>query len=154
MWLLYNWISFIAFSALTLLVGWQKGHPVCKGFCILQKGFSFCKTNTVSFNFSSNFINFSALTLLVGGRKDIWPVKNWVVGCWHGYLSGVRCRLAYGPADATATHCLLLQWSRLVLPFWYRLTQVVPDRGPLNGCVCVLYKWTVTVCLALTNWHC
>jgi len=28
---------------------------------------------------------------------------------WHGYLSGVRCRLAYGPTDATATHCLLLQ---------------------------------------------
>ena len=44
-----------------------------------------------------------------GGRKGIRPVKNWVVGCWCGYLSGVRCRLAYGPADATATHCLLLQ---------------------------------------------
>jgi len=28
---------------------------------------------------------------------------------WRGYLSGARCRLAYGPADATATHCLLLQ---------------------------------------------
>ena len=28
--------------------------------------------------------------------------------------------------------------SRLVLPFWYRLTQVVPEIGPLNGCVCVL----------------
>jgi len=27
--------------------------------------------------------------------------------------------------------------SRLVLPFWYRLTQVVLDKGPLNGCVCV-----------------
>ena len=25
------------------------------------------------------------------------------------YLSGARCRLAYGPDDATATHCLLLQ---------------------------------------------
>ena len=25
------------------------------------------------------------------------------------YLSGARCRFAYGPADATATHCLLLQ---------------------------------------------
>ena len=24
--------------------------------------------------------------------------------------------------------------SRLVLPFWYRLTWVVPDKGPLNGC--------------------
>ena len=27
--------------------------------------------------------------------------------------------------------------SRLVLPFWYRLTWVVRDKGPLNGCVCV-----------------
>ena len=45
----------------------------------------------------------------LGGTKDIRPVKNWVVGCWHGYLSGVRCRLAYDPADATDTHCLLLQ---------------------------------------------
>ena len=33
---------------------------------------------------------------LLGGRKGIRPVKNWVVGCWHGYLSGARCRLAYG----------------------------------------------------------
>jgi len=45
----------------------------------------------------------------LGGRKGIRPVKNWAVGCWRGYLSGARCRLAYGPADATATHCLLLQ---------------------------------------------
>ena len=28
--------------------------------------------------------------------------------------------------------------SRLVLPFWYRLTWVVPDKGLLNGCVLVL----------------
>ena len=27
--------------------------------------------------------------------------------------------------------------SRLVLLFWYRLTWVVLDKGPLNGCVCV-----------------
>jgi len=40
----------------------------------------------------------------LGGRKGI----HWVVRCWRGYLSGARCRLAYGPADATATHCLLL----------------------------------------------
>ena len=45
----------------------------------------------------------------LGGRKGIRPVKNWVVGCWHGYLYGAMCKLAYGPADATATHCLLLQ---------------------------------------------
>ena len=27
--------------------------------------------------------------------------------------------------------------SRFVLPFWYRLTRVVLDKGPLNGCVWV-----------------
>ena len=26
--------------------------------------------------------------------------------------------------------------SRLVLPFWYQLTWVVPEKGSLNGCVC------------------
>ena len=38
-------------------------------------------------------------------------------------------------------HChslsLALVKSRLVLCFWYWLTQVVPEKGPLNGCVCV-----------------
>ena len=29
--------------------------------------------------------------------------------------------------------------SRLVLPFRYWLTRVDPDKGPLNGCVCVMY---------------
>jgi len=45
----------------------------------------------------------------LSGRKGIWPVKNRVVGFWHGYLSGARCRFAYGPPDATATHYLLLK---------------------------------------------
>ena len=31
----------------------------------------------------------------LGGRKGIRPIKNWVVRCWHGYLFGTRCRLAY-----------------------------------------------------------
>jgi len=29
----------------------------------------------------------------------------------------------------------------LVLPFWYWLTQVVPGKGPLNGCVYVAIWW-------------
>jgi len=45
----------------------------------------------------------------LGGRKGIRTLKTWVVGWWHGYLSGATCRLAHGPADVTATHCLLLQ---------------------------------------------
>ena len=35
--------------------------------------------------------------------------------------------------------------SRLVLPFWYRLTRVVLDKGPLNGCVCVLLHYTFVI---------
>ena len=26
---------------------------------------------------------------------------------------------------------------QMVLPFWYRHTRVVPEKRPLNGCVCV-----------------
>ena len=56
-----------------------------------------------------DLVAFSALTLLVGRQEGHPPVKNRVEGYWCGYLSGARCRLAYSPADATATHCLLLQ---------------------------------------------
>ena len=48
----------------------------------------------------------------------MWPVKNRVMGCWCGCLSGARCRLAYVPADATATHCLLPQYN----PDWFYLS--------------------------------
>jgi len=60
------------------------------------------------------------------GMKGIRPVKNWVVGCWCGYLSGARCRLAYGPTDSTASCFSKIQ---MVLPFWYWLTRVGPDKG-------------------------
>jgi len=52
---------------------------------------------------------FSALTLLVGWQEGHLARKKLSGGCWRGYLSGARCRLAYGPADTTATRCLLLQ---------------------------------------------
>jgi len=53
-------------------------------------------------------VAFSALMLLVGRQEGHAACKRRVVGCWHGYLPGARCRLAYGPADAIATHCLSL----------------------------------------------
>ena len=52
---------------------------------------------------------FSALTLLVGRQEGHPACKKLSSGVLAWYLSGARCRLAYGPADATATHCLLLQ---------------------------------------------
>jgi len=75
----------------------------------------------------------------LGDRKGIQPVKNWVVGCWCSYLSEARCRLGTQPSWC---HCHSLSLpsvkSRLVLHFWYRLTRAVPDKGPLNACVCVI----------------
>ena len=76
----------------------------------------------------------------LGGRKGIRPVKNLSGGVmvWLFVCSEVQT-------------CIWLSWchchslsvasiiSRLVLPFWYRLTRVVLDSGQLNGCVCVCY---------------
>ena len=52
----------------------------------------------------------SALMLLVRHQEGHLACKKTVVGCWRGYLSGA-CRLAYRPDEATATHCLLLQYN-------------------------------------------
>ena len=38
----------------------------------------------------------------------------------------------------------------MVLPFWFRLTWVVLDKGPLNGCVCVC----VCVCVFMLTIRC
>ena len=53
-----------------------------------------------------------------------------MVGCWHGYLSGMRCRFAYGPADAIAIHYLLLQEIQIGFGFTFLVPahQVVPDK--------------------------
>ena len=77
----------------------------------------------------------------LGSRKGIRPINTWVMRCWHGYryLSGAKCKwLAYGLADATAPPpSSLLQKIQNSLSFWYRPTQVVPEKRLLNDCVCV-----------------
>jgi len=51
---------------------------------------------------------FSALTLLVRWQEGHTACKK-LSGGVLAWLSGARCTPAYGPADATAIHCLLLQ---------------------------------------------
>ena len=74
----------------------------------------------------------------LGGRKGIRPVKKLSGGMlvWSSVWSEVQTC-----TRRSWCHCHSLSLasvrSRLVLPFWYRLTRVVPDKGPLNGCVCV-----------------
>ena len=55
-------------------------------------------------------LTFSALTLLVGrhkGHPACKKLSSYGVLAWLSVWSEVQT--AYGPADATATHCLLLQ---------------------------------------------
>ena len=86
------------------------------------------------------FHAFNALTLLVGRQKGHLACKKLSGGvlAWLSVWSVVQsCIWPRG------FHCHSLSLasvkSRLVLPFWYRLTRVVPGKGPLNGCVCVYY---------------
>ena len=66
-------------------------------------------------------------------------LTSWVVGCWCGSV----CSEVQTCIWPSGFHChslsLASEKSRLLLPFWYRLTWVVPEKRPLNGCVCVLY---------------
>ena len=104
--LLHCLAAVFAFSALTLLVGRQEGHPACK-----------------------------KLSGEVLAWLSVWSeVQTCIWSSW--------------------CHCHSLSLaslkSRLVLPFWYWLTRVVPDKGPLNGCVCVFgcswqdFDWHIT----------
>ena len=92
------------FSALTLLVGRQEGHPACKK--------------------------------LSGG------VLAWL-SVWSEVQTCIR---------PSWCHCHSLSFasviSRLVLLLWYRLTWVVPEKGPLNVCVCI-YMCAFSAMLAL-----
>ena len=81
----------IAFSALTLLVWRQEGHPACKKLSGGGAGVVICLEQCADFHMA-----------------QLIPLPL-TVSC----LSKIQ----------------------IVLPFWHRLTWVVPDKGPLNGCV-------------------
>jgi len=74
-----------------------------------------CSVSVSIFRFSIYVFVLMHRSFLQAGCPSCRPTNSvkalkaphWAVGCWHGYLSGARCRLAYGPADATAAHCLL-----------------------------------------------
>ena len=94
-----------AFGALTLLVGWQEGHPACK-------------------------------------KTDWWGAG--VVICLERGADLHMAQLM--PLPLTASCFSKIQ---MVLPFWYRLTRVVPDKGPLNGC---MYVQAGFLCVCECRW--
>ena len=90
---------------------------------------------------------FSASTLF---RKGIWPAKK--TDLWG---SGIVICLERG-ADLHMAQLMPLPLTiscsskiQMVLPFWYRLTWVLPDEGPLNACVLLSI---LTSALSVTKW--
>jgi len=96
-----------------------------------------CRCQNVAKNFFWAFRPSVLWHCWLGGRKGIRPVKNWVVGCWHDYLSGATCRFAFWPSWCHYYSVSCSSKIQIGLPFWYRITRVVPEKGPLNGWVCV-----------------
>ena len=94
----------------------------------------------------------------LGSRKGIRPVKKLSGGVLAWLSVWSETQTCIWPSWC---HCHSLSLasvkSRLVLPFWYRLTRVVLDKGPLNGCVCVLSSFVTTFVLKIwwwsTKWH-
>ena len=82
-----------AFSALTLLVRWQVGHPTWK------------------------------------------KQSDWVL-VWLSVWNKVQTCIWQSWCHCHSLSLASLK-SRLVLPCWYRLTRVVPVKGPIKRCVCV-----------------
>jgi len=87
-----------AFSALMLLVGWQKGHPACKT----------------------------------------------VMGCWHGFLAGARCRLAQHTAQLMALPLTISGFRKIQIGFTFPVLahQSSPgQRAVERVCVCLFWLW-------------
>jgi len=88
-------VAFVAFSALTLLVGRQEGHPACKKTECWGTGVAICLERDANLHMA-----------------QLMPLPL-TVSCFNKIQIGF-------------------------FPFGYRLTRVVPEKGPLNGCVCMV----------------
>ena len=99
---------------------------------------------------------FSALMLLVGRQEGHSACKKLSGGVLAWLCVWSEVQTCIWPSWC---HCHSLSLasvkSRLVLPFWYRLTRVVPEIGPLNGCmyVCLgqVSKWVHVIWIVLAQ---
>ena len=109
-----------------------------------------------------NGMHLHALTLLVGHQKEHLACKKLSdeVLVWLSVWSEVQTVClwpSWSHCIPNAVHHLLPHLNRLVLTFWYCLTQVVLEKRPLNrcsssssSCSCVVvFSGQIVVCYVL-----
>jgi len=78
----------------------------------------------------------------LSSRKGIRPVKtkSWVVRYWRGYLAWSKVQMICIWSSWCHCHPIISYSSKIQngLPFLCRLTQVVLEKRPLNGCSVVV----------------
>ena len=98
---------------------------------------------------TKKILQFLTLTLLVGHQEEHLACENWGMRCWCGYLSehGADClhMVQLMPVHPETPSSLASFKSRVVSPFWYRLTRVFLEKRPLSGC---------SSCVVVLNWRC
>ena len=128
--------------------------------CFLTRFCTALPINSLMAFHSENYHNLPSCYICTTNMKAVVQIK-WilfspsVVDCIAKTCFAVlQCFDAVGWSEVQT--CIWSSWchchslslasvkSRLVLPSWYRLTWVVPEKGPLNGCV-----WWVCVCFAV-----
>ena len=122
----------------TVLMIWADRHwAVVKqnlrcGECRMERSYPTQFSCAVSWRLNT-FCSNNTSTLLVGQQEGHLKKNCGRVLAWLSVRSKVQTCM-----QPSWCHCHSLSLasvkSRLVLPFWYRLSWVVPDKWPLNGC--------------------
>ena len=81
---------------------------------------------------------FSTLTLLVGQQEGHPACKNLSGGCWRGYLSGVRCTLAYGQLMPLLLTVSCFSKIQISFTFLVPTHPGSPGQRAVKRCVCIL----------------
>ena len=130
---------------------WHSEQVKCISFTLLMSLIMFngCVSFVNFFSILYYLMAFSVLMLLVGWQEGHPAFKNkwWGAGTVICLKRGADLHIAQVMPLPLTISCFSKK-SRLVLPFWYRLTHVVPGKGLLNVCVCVcvyLYLMAVVV---------
>ena len=151
MWQYFRWFLLHFYSACAGTLSGQYSNTIHFSDCNYSHTYTLMSVHGLL----SFFFTINAHSVLwccwLGGRKGIRPVKNsGGVLAWLSVWSEVLTCICPSWCQCHSLSLASVK-SRLVLPFWYRLTWVVPEKGPLNGCVCA---HTVVRKTSPVRWYC